>query len=433
MNRPVRLATGAGLAAFVIVLLLVIRGSASTYEVSATFDQVRGLIEGGEVKAGAQNVGTVEDIRLGEGGLPIVTMRVDNDYRIQQGAFADLRLASNLGAINRYVELTQGDGPELPDGAELGPSMTDEPVDLDLAVSTLDKGTRQDLAELIAGLDRATTGRGDDLRLTLRHSARALGETANVLHQVNRDQLAVRTLVAEGRRAVGALAANHDEVGAMADRLAAVLTIAARRQSELARTAAAFGPGAAGARATLARLAASTANLRALVADARPAVDELLPTARVLLPAVDALRPLIAEVNRLLERAPGQLRRLGGVLDEANPLLRRLDPVLDGMGPLVDHLRARAPEVIGFFTLLADATSNFDVNGNLVRSTAIPIQSARHPNLIGASSDAAGSLVRPFDRTPGAAEGEPWKKYFRSFIGGGKNPRSFIDPDEEGP
>jgi phospholipid/cholesterol/gamma-HCH transport system substrate-binding protein len=189
-----------------IVLLLVLTRSGGDYEVNAIFDDARGLIEGGEVKAGAVNVGTVEEIEIGDDGLPHVRMSVDDDFPLRQGAFANIRLTSNVGAINRYVDLTQGEGAELPDGATLGPSSTDQPVDLDLAVSTLDPETRRDLAAVIAGVDLGTVGRGADLDRALQHSSKALGETADLLALVTEDELALRTLVSEGRRVVGTLA-----------------------------------------------------------------------------------------------------------------------------------------------------------------------------------------------------------------------------------
>ena len=68
------------------------------YRVSAVFDDVRGLIEGGEVKAGGLEVGSVEEIEFNEDGMPVVTMKIDDDFRLHQGAFADIRLASNVGA-----------------------------------------------------------------------------------------------------------------------------------------------------------------------------------------------------------------------------------------------------------------------------------------------------------------------------------------------
>ena len=161
-------------------------------------------------------------------------MSIDADFRLRQGAFANIRLASNVGAINRFVDLTQGDGPELADGATLGPSQTDQPVDLDLAVSTLDPRTRAEAARLLAGLDAATRERGADLDRTLRHSAEALGETADLLAEVTADRRALQQLVAQGRVVVGALAREPDDLGATAERSATTLDAAAGRQAELA-------------------------------------------------------------------------------------------------------------------------------------------------------------------------------------------------------
>jgi phospholipid/cholesterol/gamma-HCH transport system substrate-binding protein len=423
--------TAIGIAA--VALLLVLTRSDGGYEVNAVFDDARGLIEGGEVKAGSVNVGTVEEIEIGEDGLPHVRMSVDDDFRLQQGAFANIRLASNVGAINRYVDLQQGEGPELPDGATLGPSSTDQPVDLDLAVSTLDPETRRDLAAVIAGIDLGTVGRGADLDRALQHSANALGETADALALVAEDELALRTLVSQGRRVVGALAQDPAGLAATADELAAVLSVAGGRQDELRRTVEHFGPALTGAREALERTERSIGNLRDLVAVARPAVAELAPTADLLRPAIDALRPLLAEANGLIGSAPRQLEILAPVLGLAPDVIAQLGPVLDGFNPFLDHLRARMPEIVNFFILAGDSTSDFDANGHLIRTTAIPINLARHPNLIGPSASGAGSVRRPFDRTPGTLEGEPWEDYADSFIGGGKHPSEVIDPDEESP
>jgi phospholipid/cholesterol/gamma-HCH transport system substrate-binding protein len=401
-----------------------------SYEVKAVFDDVRGLIEGGEVRAGSVNVGEVTDVTIGEDEMPVVTMRVDDDFPLRQGAFADLKVASNVGAINRYVDLRQGEGPELGEGATLGPSHTDQPVDLDLAVSTLQPETREDLAKVIAGLDRGTRGRGPDLGRTLQHSAKALGETANVLALAGSDQEALSTLVRETDRVFGALAQSPADLGAVADQLAAVLDVAAQRAVELRRSAAAFGPGISAARGAIERLADAIPNLSDLLDAARPAAAELVPTGRALRPAVAALRVVLDEAGRLIADAPGQLRALRPVINAAPSIIKRLGPISDGLNPFLDHLRVRIPEIVNFFVLAGDATSNYDANGNLIRSTAIAIQFPRHPNLIGPSDDSPGSVVRPFDRTPGSLEGEPWENYDDSFIGGGKRTEDFIDPEE---
>jgi phospholipid/cholesterol/gamma-HCH transport system substrate-binding protein len=412
-------------AAFAVIFIA--SHSSGTYEVTAVFDDVRGLIPGGEVRAGGLKVGSVEEIGFTDDRLPEVKMRIDSDYELRQGAFANIRLASNVGVINRFVDLTQGEGPPLGDGATLGPSHTDQPVDLDLAVSTLDPKTRREIASLIANLDRATRGRGGDLAATLRHSADSLGETANLLADVTADGRAVRTLVEQGRTVVGALASDPNDLAATADRLSSVLATAAGRQNELRRSVDAIGPGLAAAHRTLDRFAASTGDLRDLVAVARPAVAQLGPLADALRPVAEAIRPLVAEARKLAAPLRFQLDALRPVIAAALPITKQLPGVLGGLTPLLDQLRAHAPEVIGFFTLFGDATSDYDVNGNMIRSTAILIQSNRHPNQIPATSNAPGSVERPYDRYPGAAEGEPWERYWDSFIGGAKPTHAYLD------
>ncbi len=413
-----------------VAVILVAFNSKGTYEVHAVFDDVRGLIDGGEVKAGGLEVGKVTEIEFTDDGMPEVTMSIDSDFRLRQGAFANLRLASNIGVINRYVDLTQGDGPELSDGATLGPSSTDQPVDLDLAVSTLDPSTRRQVGRLLAELDASTAGRGADIGATVRHSGDALGETADLLADVTADQAALEQLVTQGRTVLAALARSPDDLGQTADRLATTLDAAAARQTELARTADAIGPGLASAHQTVDRLRDVTPDLRELVAVAGPVVAELAPTARALRPALDALGPLTEEARRLAAPLREQLRALRPVIGAAIPVAGRLPDILNLLTPLLDHLRARGPEVINFFTLFGDASSSYDVNGNMIRVSALLIQRPRHLNEIDASSDAAGLVARPFDRDPGTNEGEPWKRYWRSFIGGGKAPRSYLDEEE---
>jgi phospholipid/cholesterol/gamma-HCH transport system substrate-binding protein len=413
-----------------VAFTLVAFNSGGTYEVNAVFEGVRGLIDGGEVKAGGVEVGKVTEIGFTDDGMPRVTMSIDSDFRLRQGAFANIRLASNIGVINRFVDLTQGEGPELADGATLGPSSTDQPVDLDLATSTLDPATREQVARLLAELDASTAGRGADIGATVRHGGEALGETADLLTEVTADQHALEQLVIQGRTVLGALARDPQNLGESAERLASTLDAAAARQAELARTTDAIGPGLASAHEAVDHLRAVTPDLRELLEVAGPVVAELAPTARALGPALDALRPLTEEARRLAAPLEDQLRVLRPVVAAAIPVAGRLPAVLDMLTPLLDHLRARGPEVINFFTLFGDASSDYDVNGNMIRVSSLLIQRPRHTNEISASSDAAGSVVRPYDRNPGTAEGEPWKHYWRSFIGGGQPPRSYLDESE---
>lgn len=433
MTRALRtrlLAIGA-LAALAVGLVVAIEGASGTYRVQGTFEDVRGLIPGGEVKAGGENVGSVAGIELNDAGLPVVTMEVDDDFPLRQGAFADIRLASNIGGVNRFVELTAGAGPELAEGSMLGPSQTDQPVDLDTAVSDLDPKTREEAAAVLAGVDAAVRGRGDDLGRALRHAGYALSETAALLAQVNADKHAFSRLVAQGRIVVDALAESPADLGEAAAGTGALLGQTARRQAELARTARALAPGLRGTRRTLEALGEGIPDLTDLALASGPAVKEIVPTARQVGPAVAAFEPLLVEARKLIADTPAQVRKWRSVLRSVNPVVERLDPLLAGVGPLLDYLRVWGPEMVGFFTLWGDATANYDAAGNVARLGFTPIQTERWTNPIGPSAGPVpGLLDPPFHRTPGSIEGasEAWDNYADSFIGGAESVEELLEP-----
>lgn len=409
-----------------LITLIVIAASRDTYEMKAVFDDVRGLIPGGDVTAGAIVVGSVTSVELNEDGDPEVTMAIDDDFPLHEGAFANIRLASNVGAVNRAVDLQQGDtgAPELPDGTVLRGEQTDNPVDFDLAVSTLQPEVRDDLRDVLAGLDRALKGRGKDFDRALRHSPIALTETGNLLAEVNRDGEALRTIVAKGSRVVGALASSPDDLGEAAERTATVLGITGNRQIELAEAVENLGPALAGARMLLDRTADATPNLRALIGGLGPLVRELRPFAKLIPPATRAAGPFFDQTERLVSEAPAALRSTRGLVSrKSRAVLRLFGPLLQRMLPVVEELRTFTPETVSFFMNSADAAAPYDAAGHMIRIAAglanqMPSSTAGG-GTVEPGECSPGLLAEPFHRLPGALECDPWTDYRDSFIAGG--------------
>jgi phospholipid/cholesterol/gamma-HCH transport system substrate-binding protein len=411
---------------FFLVALLLISASRGTYEVRAVFDDVRGLIPGGDVTAGAIVVGSVTSVEINEDGDPEVTMAIDDDFQLHEGAFANIRLASNVGAVNRAVDLQQGDitAQELPEGTVLRDEQTDNPVDFDLAVSTLQPEVRDDLRDVLGGLDDALKGRGGDFDRTLQHSGVALSETGRLLAQVNRDGEALRTIVGEGGRVVSALASSPEDLGEAAERTATLLDITARRQAELAESVQHLGPALAGARALLDRTAIATPHLRELIGGLGPLVDELGPLAKLIPPATEAAGPFFNETEKLVSEAPAALRKTRVLVSlKTRTVLRQFGPLLQRMNPVVEELRAFTPETLGFFQNSADAAAPYNADGHMIRIAAgladtMPPSTASG-GVVGPGDCAPGLLAEPFHRFPGALECDPWPNYEESFIGGG--------------
>ena len=178
--RQMRARTGAVVAALVLVVALVValRAGGGTYQVTAVFDRAYGIVTGGNVWTGGGVVGTISTIRLGADGLPHVTLRIDDSYRLRATATANLEMLSNSGELNRIIMLRRGAGPVLPDGAVIPASRTAAPVELDDVLGVFTRPVRAELRTVIAQLDGSTTGLSGAFTATLRHSAAALGQTA---------------------------------------------------------------------------------------------------------------------------------------------------------------------------------------------------------------------------------------------------------------
>lgn len=416
-----RVVVVSALVLFVFVLVwLLTSSSRGTYEMKAEFDDVRGLIPGGEVRAGAITVGSVTSVELNSEDVPEVTFQVKDDFQLHEGATADIRLGSNVGAVNRTIELTQGDVTAPPLAEEtLSGDDTDQPVNFDLAVQTLNPATRADLKRMLIGLDKAIKGRGPDFDKTLRNSSEAANETATLLAQVNADGEALRTLIGEGQRVVSALAGGPEDLGAAADQTALLLDTTAGRQSELAESARLLGPALANGRELFERLASATPNLRELVAGLRPVVTELGPLARILPEATDATGPFLAETQDVVEQGPSDLQRFDPVIDAATPVTQDLLLVAEAALPLGQELRVYVPEIIGAFQNFGAATGSYDAVGHVLNTAAgdaqrLPASTASDE--IGADECTPGRLELPFIRLPGTLQCEPWRDYEASFI-----------------
>ncbi|MEA2127059.1 MAG: hypothetical protein QOI80_3841, partial [Solirubrobacteraceae bacterium] len=93
-----------------------------------------------------------------------------------------------------------------------------------------------------------------------------------------------------------------------------------------------------------------------------------------------------------------------------------LGPVVERLGPMLDQARVRLPDFFSFFANWADFTGNYDANGHAARVGIVlpPTGTAEQSP----DDTREGQLSKPYLRTPGALEGEPWKDFADSFVGG---------------
>ncbi|MEA2293907.1 MAG: phospholipid/cholesterol/gamma-HCH transport system substrate-binding protein [Solirubrobacteraceae bacterium] len=399
--------------AFLVAAALLAGCGGGSRRLTIVLTDARGLVPGAEVRVAGLKVGSVDRVGLGRDGLPHVALTVQRSVDLRAGARAALRLASLSGERNRYVALDPGAGPPLPGGATLGVGRTRSPVEIDDVLSALDVRTRADVRGVLRGLRAATAGRAADLAATLRAAPDALGAAADALRDVDGDGAALRSLVRDARGVSGALAAGRATVGASVDRVAGLLQRTAGRARALDATVAGLPAALRSADGALGRARRTLPLLDTLAQAARPGTAQLAAAAPELERAAIAAAPVLAEARRI---TPAQLRAVTPLLRTATPVLRRLAPVLARLNPMLDEARVRLPDFFSFFSNWADFTANYDANGHAARvGIVLP-----PPDTKVASPDRQepGLLAKPYLRTPGALESDPWTHYQDSFVAG---------------
>jgi phospholipid/cholesterol/gamma-HCH transport system substrate-binding protein len=400
-----------------LVAIIILSSGAGHFSVTASFDDVQGLVDGAQVRLAGVAVGSVQKIWLGADGWPRVRMSIDDDVSLHTDASVAVRMASLSGEFNRYVSLVQGSGPPLPAGAAIARARTESPIEVDDALQTFSPSTRAALTRILAGSAAATRGQGAALAATLHESEAALTEIAALAGDVGDDGTALSVALHSSHTIASTLASRSSALGTAVDQSSRLLATLAARAGSLTGTLTALPSGLDAAQNALDRAHALIAPADRLLATAAPAVAQLPPAASELDNALRASTPTLAKAQQVVDIAPAAARAMLPVLQAARPLLAVMIPVLHRIGPMLDQLRVRLPDAFSFFANWADFTSNYDANGHAAR-VGIVLPPAP-TNVLSPSSNGPGQLEPPYLRTPGSLEGQPWTDYFKSFVDGG--------------
>jgi phospholipid/cholesterol/gamma-HCH transport system substrate-binding protein len=320
----------------------------------------------------------------------------------------------------------------LPDGATIPISHTDGPVEIDQFLSALTPKVRTELRKLLHETVHTLSGRGPDIEQALRCSASAFGQTASLFRDVSADGAALRTLVDRASQGAAAVATEPADLQATIDQLGRLLDVTAARQTQLRETLQRM-PAAFGAtRAALTTLQGSVPTFDRLIAAARPALAAIQPFAHALEVTAPLTLPVFRATLSLVSAFRDHSAAISTLLGPPLPTtLHSLNIGLNGINPVFDHLRARAPDVLGWIPLLGDASANYNANGHGWLVLAYPRPAPQTP--VRSPSCASGWLLRPFDRVPGQLGCDPWRNYANSFVGGGKVATSYLTPAQQAP
>ncbi len=317
------------LAAAVLVTLLLIRGGDDRYTVKLLLANASGLKEGGEVRLGGVEIGTISDLRLDRADRVVATLALDDD-RAPIGRDAAVAIATRNLLGQKYIDLDPGDrGRPLPSGSTIASSRVGTPTDLDQVLNVLDADTRTRLQILVNEAGVALTGRKVDFNQALRLLPPSVVQLGRVLDSVNADGRTISRLVDNSDHLVGAIAAERDALGALVTSAGGAASNVAARRAALAETL-------RRAPTTLRTAQRFLADLRSAAAPLRPAAARIAQTAPPMTAALRELQPVRAAAAPALARARAAAPALTRLADGATPVLARSRPAVTALANLAE-------------------------------------------------------------------------------------------------
>lgn len=348
----------------------------SGYQLKVPLPDVDNLVYQSDVTMAGVDAGKVEGIEL-RGGDAYVILDIDPELApLHKGVTVTVRNKTLIEET--YLDITDGSGSVLPNGAALPKSAGKRSTQLDDVLASLDGQTRAALGETLRSMGAATKGSRKDISRSLE----GLGYLGR-----------------EGGDALDALAAQSDDLAAVTANTTALLEALDTRQGRVTRLVRdadnltqtmadnrgdleaimrVLPPTLESARTasgSVEQLADSMAPVAGNLAEAGPDLSAALKE----LPATSAdLRGLLPALDQTLDRAPGTLQRVPAFSRAVRPLFTTLQVNLADVNPMLDYLRPYGLDVSTFFTNFAAALSGSDVNGNMLR--VMPVMNEKTPN-----------------------------------------------------
>lgn len=348
------------------------------YRVTVPLSDVDNLVQQADVWAAGVPVGKVESVAV-EGSAAVVTLDlVESIAPLHEGA--TVRIRNKTLVEETYLDLTDGTGAELPDGAVLPPSAGSASVQLDDVLTSLDQPTRDALSNTIRSAAETTEGAREDVAAAVaglgdlgREGGTALDalaaqsadladvtvHTTEVLEALDTGRGQIAELVTDADRLTQVVAGNRADLEAVMRELPGVLASARDASGGLDTLAGSLAPVAS--------------NLRVAGPDLAAALQEL--------PATSAdLRGLVPALDRTLQRAPDTLVRVPAFTDATREFVPTLQVNLADLNPALGYLRPYGTDVALWFAGLGQALSAADGNGTMLRvMTVFNEKSPNHP------------------------------------------------------
>jgi phospholipid/cholesterol/gamma-HCH transport system substrate-binding protein len=303
-----RVAALAAIVIAVVAVVIIVSSGGSNYQVRAIFQNASQLVTGDQVQVSGNSIGSVSKIELTPNGDAQLTLAInDPTYRpLRVGTTAVIRLASQSGIANRYVDLDLGPGnaATIPNNGQINADQTTSTVDLDELFNSLNTQTRQGLRDVFQGSASQYAGRGQQANLAWQYLNPSIATASVLFHELNRDTAKFTNFITTSNNLVTDLANRQADLSGLVSNASQVFTALANQQSNLGASLQRLPPFMRLANTTFVNVRNALPDITQLVNASRPVAPKLQQLLIQLRPlAVDAV-PTVRDLSNIISR-PG--------------------------------------------------------------------------------------------------------------------------------
>lgn len=378
------------------------------YRVTVDFPQVSNLVYDSDVMMSGVKVGQITSIEAVD-GVARVQLELRSNYPLHEGTIVEARNKTLIQET--YLDITDGAGPEIPDGSTLPADAAQPAVELDDVLRSFDEPTRESLAGLLESSAEATAESADHISGALaglgdvgREGSTVLDALAaqsadleelsrkatTVLAALDTREGQIAQLVTDSERLFSATAENGENIAATMRTLPGLLDTVRGASDDLTSLSSKLGPVAADLRAAAPGLSAALQELPATSAD---------------------LRGLLPSLQRVLDDAPATLDRTPQVASDLSGFIGTTDVALSDVNPMLSYIEPYGRDVSAFFSNFAQALNRGDANGKTLRIFMVFNEAAYRGHPVSTNQlpvlDKSNAYPRPGTADdPGPFEGE---------------------------
>lgn len=349
----------------VIVMMLHLSGVqlSKPYTVSFTASDVDNLVEHGRVEIAGVVVGSVVSTEVTPDGARTV-ISLDSQYApLHQGA--TVRIGDRSLVEETYVDVKDGAGPALADGATLPPNVVSTSTEIRDLLHSLDAPTRTALSGLMRSGGGATAGTSQQVGQLFDGFGKLGRQGYTAIDAIAAQSQDLRSLTRDTTVILKALDTGQGQIVSLVDNAQRLTAASARQRGAIEDTMRRL-PGVLDSAHTaadnLTDLAGALAPVAAKLDSAGPRLNDAVNR----LPEVSSkLRNLLPPLDDTVSSASPTLNGIPDFGDDVRDhIIPQTRDILRDVNPMVGYLRPYGPELGGFLANFAAIMNYTDESGN---------------------------------------------------------------------